>query len=82
MLFKFTEIDKLWTMEESFISVFEFGSMKSYSPFHKALERDEQKCEAVLRSHPALNDENRSRFKFWIVSIQNHRDLAEQAVTE
>ncbi|HTV33833.1 MAG TPA: hypothetical protein VME69_12150, partial [Methylocella sp.] len=25
-------------------------------------ERDEQKCEAVLRSHPALNHENRSRF--------------------
>ena len=23
------------------------------------LERDEQKCEVVLRSHPALNDENR-----------------------
>jgi len=26
-----------------------------------SLEQDEQKCEAVLRSHPALNDENRSR---------------------
>jgi len=26
-----------------------------------ALEQDKQKCEAVLRSHPALNYENRSR---------------------
>ena len=42
--------------------------------FRAALEHDAEKCEAVFGRHHALTYWNRSR-RFWIGSIQNHRDL-------